>query len=142
MPRAELVNASQLFKRLRMIKSPEEVNRIAKATNIIKTAVAAAFEGARPGLSELELGEVVAKSVAGQGGELRYITTGTNERAAYGQCYPTERKLKEGDVVKLDGSAIYKEYVSDIGCTCVVGRPSTRQKTYYHVVAEAGRAAV
>ena len=141
-PTAEIVNASPVFRWLRMIKSAEEISRLTRATEIIENAVAAAFEAARPGISELELERVVARSVAEQGAELRYITIGTNGRAAYGQCYPTERELEEGDVVKFDGSAIYKEYVSDIGCTCVVGQPSPEQRVYYDVVARAGRVGV
>ena len=141
-PVARFVNASPVFRQLRMIKSAEEISRLTKATKIIENAIAAAFEAAGPGISELELEKIIRKSVADQGGELRYITIGANGRAAYGQCYPTDRKLQEGDVVKFDGSAIYKEYVSDIGCTCVVGRPSDDQKAYYEVVARAGRVAV
>ena len=59
-----------------------------------------------------------------------------------GECYPTERKLRAGDVVQFDGSAIYREYVSDIGRTCVVIRPSAEQARYFDAVATAGRAAV
>ena len=141
LPEAELVNASPLFNRLRMVKSPEEIRRLTEATRIIDQAVREAIAVAHPGVSELALHCVVAESVAAQGAELRYLTIGTSERAAYGQCYPTERRLRVGDTIKFDASSIYQEYVSDIGCTCAVGQPSAEVEHYYDVVWRAGQAA-
>jgi len=51
---------------------------------------------------------------------------------------PTERKLKEGDMVLIGLSARYQGYASAAGLSAVVGgKPTKEQKEYIKLVAEA-----
>ncbi len=141
-PRMKVTDASLLFRRLRTIKTTEEINRVRTATQITERAIEDAFGRVRVGVTEKQIACWISDGLIQRGAEPVYVQLGTNGRGALGISYPTERAVQEGDVVRTDVAARYGHYHSDLGRCCVVGEPTKEQRAYYQVAYDALQAAI
>jgi len=66
----------------------------------------------------------------------------SGKRAAKPHGYATSKKIKKGEMVKIDFGALYKGWRSDITRTFFVGKPSAKQKNIYKIVLEAQRRSI
>jgi len=66
----------------------------------------------------------------------------SGKRAAKPHGFATSKKIKKGDMVKIDFGALYKGWRSDITRTFFVGKPSSKQKKIYRIVLEAQRRSI
>jgi Xaa-Pro dipeptidase len=63
-------------------------------------------------------------------------------RSAYPHAGVSDRKIRRGDLVKIDMGAAYHEYRSDNTRTFIIGSPTKKQRTIYETVLEANEAAL
>ncbi len=142
-PRMQILDASPVLRRARMIKTPEEIRRLRHANQVTERAINAAVARLRPGMTEAALGRLIATGIVEQGCDVLYIQVATGAAAGLGMA--TERVINKGDVVRMDIAAIYQGYDSDLGRGCVVGQPSAVQRDLYRAAygaLQAGIAAV
>ena len=140
-------DASQLMSSLRMIKGPEELDRIRRIVAATVAGYRAGLEAARAGMTEKELVAVVSSTLYREGG-----TAGT--RPNFINCvagpdrYPlvdspaSDRPLQSGDVVFLDGGAGGDGYMSDIIRLIGVGDLSPESERHAETAAAATAAMV
>lgn len=134
--------ADDYINSLRSVKRPEEVERIAKAAEIIKEVVAEAYAELRPGISEREAAASIYLKLVEKGLRPGPILVQFGENTALPHQSPTSRKLGEGDVVIIDVTAAYDGYYADITRTFAFrGEPAGFQEVYA-AVSEAQRAAI
>jgi Xaa-Pro dipeptidase len=146
LPDVELVPVGPEVERLRRIKEPAEIERIARA----QEAADAAFEavvlggGPREGVTERELALELELAMRRAGADDRSFETivAFGENAAEPHHDPTDRPLRRGDVMKLDFGALVDGYHSDMTRTLMIGEPSDTQSRMYDVVREAQAAGV
>jgi Xaa-Pro dipeptidase len=141
-PGMRVADASLLFRRLRTIKTAEEINRVRTATQITERAIEDAFGRVRAGMTEKQIACWISDGLIQRGAEPVYVQVGTNGRGALGISYPTDRTVQEGDVIRTDVAARYGHYHSDVGRCCVVGEPTQEQRAYYRVAYDALRGAI
>jgi len=127
----ETVPAYDLFREIRLIKTPEEVRRIEEATTIAEKALAETLEAIREGVTESRLDLVFKEAVIRQGGLPTLSCIGSGPRGAFPNVEPSERKIRKGDTIRFDVGCIYNAYHTDIARTAVLGTPSAKQKTLY-----------
>ena len=142
-PAMEIVDASTLLRRLRMVKTDEEVRRIRIACEIAERATHEAIQEVRLNMTEKELARSIARKVIEQGASVLYVQLATG--AAAGQHLPTDRRINKGDIIRTDVAAVFEGYNSDIGRTFSVGKPSREQERIYQVAyksIQAGLAAI
>jgi len=118
LPKAQLKDASNLIRLIRMIKSPEEIKRLTRASQINEQAALESLALAKPGLAVSEMVAHYHVSVARQGALFDHFAYGIN-----GQGIATEAdyRLKERDVLYVDFGCNYKHYYSDSGTTLALG---------------------
>jgi Xaa-Pro aminopeptidase len=104
---------------------------MATAARLTDDGIWKAFGLAKPGESELEVGYKVMLEILKNGCQaVPSLLLGTGEGArALGA--PTERRLKVGDIVRLDLNSLYRGYYCDMGRMAVVGKPSAEQTKAY-----------
>jgi Xaa-Pro dipeptidase len=129
-----LVPAYQLFRRARMVKSPEEVARLERAAQIAEDGVAAVLAMLKPGVTEREAAYVYEAEILKRGAQPFFTVITIGERAALADVYPAERALKPGDMVRFDLGCVYQGYRSDIARTAVLGKPSDKLARYYAAI--------
>jgi len=131
-----------LIWKLRMIKSPREINNIRKACNITCKAFQMGLGAIQEGMTENEFARIVYRTMIDEGGEdtpLRGALNlrGGSKRYAMFDTRPTDYKLQKGDIIILDGGITYKGYWSDITRLTCIGKPSERQKKMFEACLEA-----
>lgn len=128
LPNIKFVDSSKIFRELRSIKSEEEIRRIKRAYEAVEKGIQVVMEIAREGVTEIEIAKEIKKAIIQSGADPIFILLGGGTRGGYNISWPTEYKLKKGDVIRLDLGATYKGYASDAARSIVVGKPSERVK--------------
>ncbi len=142
LPRVEFVDGTDVLLGVREIKTPEEIARLKKAGDAIEKGIAAAYAQAKPGMTELDLDRIIRRTVLEEGCTTNYVQVGAGSRGAYGAVYPSDTEIQKGDVIRVDASACYKYYVSDICRMAVVGKPTEHMRNVYAAVYEAEMVAI
>ncbi len=135
----KLDTLNSLLSGLRVIKSEEEVKLLKKAAKIVDKVFYNLLEEGIEGRSEKELAawiEYLVKSLGADGVSFEPIVA-SGPNGANPHHRPTDRKIRQGDVIVLDYGAKYRGYCSDITRTVFVGEPSEEAKTVYEIVKEA-----
>ncbi len=126
------------YTRLRLRKSPEELEWLRVGCGFTDDAVRAVQQGAGPGTDERELGDLAERAYVGRGGTTHIHYFGVPVPAQWAAA----RRLERGDVLACEISASYWDYTGQLLRTFVVGdEPSTRVREL-HEVAEAAFDAV
>ncbi len=132
--------AYDLFREIRLLKTPEEVLRIQKATEVAENALSAAIRAIQEGARERDLDLVFQESVVHQGGLPTLSCIGSGPRGAFPNVEPSERKIRRGDLIRFDVGCIFDAYHTDIARTAVLGPPNPKQQRYHEaLVAGQGR---
>ena len=140
-PQWQFVLATPVTAGCRMIKSPDEIALMQRANDITIAAYKAAFATLHAGMTQFEFQRNVRVAFEALGGP------GGSAGAQFGQysAFPhgsiTPQRLKEGDVVLVDGGCSIEGYQSDITRTTVFGRPSKRQADIWNLEKAAQTAA-
>jgi methionyl aminopeptidase len=109
-------------------KSPSEIERMRQAGRVVAKAFEALREQIRPGVRTADLDRTVERVVRGAGcvpsfkgyrGFPASACISLNEEIVHG--IPGKRRLKEGDLVKIDVGAIHEGYHGDSAWTFYVG---------------------
>ena len=125
-------------------KTKNEIELMRQAGRVVAIAIEETSKHIRPGISTLELDEIAADVIKshdciptfkGQYGFPRNICISVNEEVVHG--IPGHRKLKEGDIVKLDVGATYKGWVGDSAASFPVGKVSAQAQQLMDVTKEA-----
>ncbi len=111
----------------RMIKSAAELALMQKAADITVAAIKHGISQLREGMTQDELGDIIAKAhdeLGGAGGG-GLVLFGVSSSFPHGSKQP--QKLKQGDIVLMDCGCSVHGYSSDITRTVVFGEPSAKQ---------------
>ena len=120
------------------IKTPQEIEEMKAAGSISKAALRRAGAAVKPGVSTLEIDQLVENFIRlhgatptfkGYGGFPGSICASVNEQIVHGIPSP-QVVLKDGDIISIDTGATYKGWVGDNAWTFYVGNPSDEYKGY------------
>ena len=129
---------------LRMIKSEEEIELIAKAERIGDEAFSYILNEIKPGVTEKEIALKLEFYMRSHGAErLSFeVIAASGLNSASPHAMPSDKIIEEGDFLTLDFGCVYNGYCSDMTRTIVVGKANERQKEIYNIVKEAQQAAL
>lgn len=126
-----------------IFKSKDEIDRIHKASQIVAQALDILERNLEPGISTLEL-DAIAESEIRKAGALpafkgyrgfpATLCVSVNEEIIHG--IPSQKKLKEGDIVGLDLGAIWEGFYGDAARTYPVGTISDEATKLLEVTEE------
>ena len=121
---------------LRMIKSPEEVEKIVTAQRITERAYTEVLNFLKPGVTEREIALELEYLIKKYGGERvafdLICITGANTSLPHG--VPGERIVQNGDFFTFDIGAVYDGYHSDMTRTVAVGSATDEMRMIYDTV--------
>ena len=135
------------YNRLRQCKSAEELDWLRRAAALTDDSCAALRDGARPGMTEHELGALVESSYLGRGGTnyIHYfaVTPMADPRQCVPSQWPTARPLAPGDVLSCELSTSWGvDYPGQLLRTFTVAAEPTALYRELHEVADAALRAV
>lgn len=115
-----------------ILKSAEEIEKLRKSNYIVAEVLEGLKELIKPGISTRELDVYAEETVRERGavpafkGYMGYpasLCTSVNAEVVHG--IPSDRVLKEGDIVSMDFGALYRGYYGDSAITVPVGKVSS-----------------
>ncbi|WP_438751262.1 M24 family metallopeptidase [Pararhizobium sp. O133] len=130
---ATLIDATDLVRRLKMIKSPAEIAHLRMAVELAEAGIVALREQIAVGVSRDALAaaweagaraEAALRKVDNLTGLWEYVSVGQNPWTRGGVVAP-------GDLIKVDVGCLISGYTSDTGRTFVCGEPSSLQSRLF-----------
>src|SRR5581483_9427079 len=140
----ELADGDTAMQAARLIKFREEIALIEEACAIAEGVLEVAVESIRPGVRELDVVAAAMHELYRLGGELSHVATpfvASGEHMAPPNRIPSDKIIRNGDVVFIDIGAMWSGYFGDIGRTVICGTPGRRQQEVYTAVYQALAAA-
>jgi Xaa-Pro dipeptidase len=140
-PAFEYVAADPVTIVCRVHKSPQELELVRLACEATCDVYRPVFSSLKEGMSQEEIGALVLAGFAKlklQGEAL--VLLGPSAALPHGTKLP--QKLKEGDVVLIDGGCTVEGYQSDVTRTAVFGKPSEKVQRAFEAVRKAQDAAL
>jgi Xaa-Pro dipeptidase len=131
-PALKFVSATPVTAGGRMFKSPAELALMQKANDMTIAAYKATRESMREGMTQGEFAancSAAFRAVGTSGG----IFVSFGKYTAFPHGSSTPQRLKEGDVVLMDGGCSVDGYQSDITRTFVFGKPTQRQTEIWNL---------
>ncbi len=116
-PELQLVSAQPILTQMRTIKGEAEISHMQEAARIAECALEATLRAIKPGVTEKEIASQLVSWLLQQGSdpELPFFPiVSFGENAANPHATPTDRFLKNGDLILIDWGASFKGYFSDI----------------------------
>jgi methionyl aminopeptidase len=124
-------------------KSQDEIELMREAGGILAETLNHLQSLARPGVTLLELDREADKFIRARGcipgfvgydGYKNAICTSVNDQVVHG--IPTNRKLREGDLLSLDAGLIHRGFWADAGLSVGVGKVSAEAQRLMDVTRE------
>src|SRR5262249_30450912 len=140
-PSLKLVSADPVTARCRRVKSAHEIELLRLANQITLKAFEIALKSLKEGMTHTELAGKIAtahQQLGARGGAL--VLFAQHSASPHGTTTP--QKLREGDIVLVDGGCSIENYSSDITRTTVFGKPSGKQLKVFEIVKRAQAAAL
>src|SRR5262249_1674901 len=110
----------------------DEIALLESANEITVAAFKAAAATLKEGMTQYELGAQVSNAFR-ERGRSGYALIGFGQYTAFPHGSIQPQKLKEGDVVLMDGGCAVEGYQSDITRTFVFGKPTERQREIWNL---------
>ena len=148
LPDAVFVSATDIMRKLRTIKSADEIAVMREAGAVTEAAFQDVLSHLRMGVTELEIASEVDYQLRKHGALGPSFTTslynsGPNYPLMMGDRLNTwKRVVQPGTSVLFDFGAAYKGWCYDFGRTVSFGAPSEEQTRVYNLVMESQRAGI
>lgn len=131
LPDLDLVDVTARFQRLRTVKSEEEIDWLRKAADLTDRGMLALAEGAKPGMTDVELVALAESAYRPAGGIPRIMFLRSMAMDDPSGCLPAQnpsrRKIERGDVIITEFSASYWGYTGQIQRPIFVGAEPTAE---------------
>src|SRR3989338_7918290 len=127
-----------------IIKTPEEIKIMAEGGKILVNVLGEISKMVEPGITTLELDRAAEALILKHGAKPAFkgyenfpysLCASVNDVIVHG--FPSNYKLKEGDIVGLDLGVLYKGYNTDMAVTVAVGSISFEAKRLLMVTKKA-----
>ncbi len=131
-PAFQYVSADPITAGCRMFKSPTEIALMQRANDIAIVAYKATHDTMREDMPQDEFAancSAAFRALGVQGGV--FVSFGKYTAFPHGSSTP--QKLKDGDVVLMDGGCSVDGYQSDITRTFIFGKPTQRQRDIWNL---------
>jgi Xaa-Pro aminopeptidase len=131
-PQATFVDASEMVDRIKVIKSPEEMELVKRCAAMQDGAMRAAFAAVKPGMRDIEVAAVAQQYSVSHGSENGIYLCASmplGSPSPFGPRHVQNRVIREGDQIALlvEDSGPGGMY-TELGRSCVVGKVPQQMK--------------
>jgi Xaa-Pro aminopeptidase len=125
LPGSEIKDALFILERLRAVKSPAELAKLKKASELVTESMLEVIGRHGPGTTKRELFDALRIAEVQRGLTFEYclLACGSSHNRA-----PSEQRWEQGDVLSLDSGGNYHGYIGDLARMAVLGEPDREQK--------------
>ena len=140
LPKATFVDCTDLFGRMRLVKTPAEIDLLRRAAAMTDKAIAIGYAQARPGDTEKSVVDAMDYQTTRLGAEIvAFNVMASGERTVLGHHRAEPVPIVPGDLLRVDYGGLFDGYFSDLARMAVVGSPSDRQRSTYSACCDVHR---
>jgi Xaa-Pro aminopeptidase len=130
-----LVETEHIIEKQRMIKDEEEMSDLQKACEITDNCFSYILTYIKPGMTEKQIADEIEEYYKTRTDGLSFETiVASGENTSKPHAVPTDRKIKEKDIITIDMGCKVNGYCSDMTRTFFVGEMENEQKKVYDLV--------
>ena len=118
----KIVDGERLIRRMRMIKSPDEIEYMRFVAQANSLAAKAAARSVREGATFRDVRHEFSKTCAEYGSQFKYLMLDTHTPAL------AEGEIKNGRSFLMDAVSTFHEYHGDYGRTVCIGEPNKKMQ--------------
>lgn len=138
LPGVEFIFLPTLMHELTTLKSAEEIEAMGRAGELVVKSLEALIDAARPGKFEYQLEAAVTYAIMNGGGRPHFMIIGSTSmedpKMVFPNPHPSQRVLREGDIILTEMAASYKGYTAKIGHPVTIGTPTEEMNAFYKTV--------
>ncbi len=138
-PGVEFVDLTNELMKVRLIKSPEELERLVAAAAITDAGVQALLDNFHIGMTDRDVVATIQTAHSAAGGQTQVGFVASTSMNQPSLCVPSQqpasRTILKGDAIITEISAQYWGYSGQVLRTFTVGADATRHYSYLHAVA-------
>ncbi len=142
LPRFELVNAADLMRRVRSVKSAPEIARLAEAARITDQAILESVSIAAAGVTQRQMARTYSMAVARSDATVRSANVSVGYGTALGNATIPDTVVEDGSVIRYDVGAFYEGYASDVARTFAYREARGLVPRYYEALLAGQQAAL
>ncbi|MDE0306606.1 MAG: Xaa-Pro peptidase family protein [Albidovulum sp.] len=140
LPSAALMDSSEIFSRMRFIKTTREIDLLRRLSRISDKAINDAYQSVGLGSSEMDIAAALTRSIYRQGAQdFKFMIVATGERSQLPNVGPSLRKLEMGDICRVEIFSIVDGYHAGVCRSASVGDPSPEADEIWSILANATR---
>ncbi|MEO6624729.1 MAG: Xaa-Pro peptidase family protein [Burkholderiaceae bacterium] len=131
LPEVRLQPCDALLNRVRMFKTPRELDVLRHAYRGTADALMETFQATVPGQTERSIGRRLADNIMGSGADT--VTTlifGAGANTGL-HVEGTDYRVQSGDILKSDCGGLYSGYFSNVGRTAKLGQPTAEDRSIW-----------
>jgi Xaa-Pro aminopeptidase len=122
LPRAQLLGADEYLARQRQLKTVSEVEQLRRLSRIADATIAAALRAVSAGQSEMDIAGALTRGIFERGADsFKLMIVATGERSVFPNVGPSERRLQEGDICRVEIFSVINGYHAGVCRTARVG---------------------
>ena len=143
LPALQIEACDDLFRRVRMFKTPREIDILTAGFRGTERAMLATFATVTVGEDERSLARRLADNIMLSGAEdvaFNHINAGRN--TGFPHALPTDYRVQPGDLVKCDSGGHYASYFSNVGRTAKLGKPTAEERDTWRRLREIHHAVI
>jgi len=131
LPDARVFDATPTFERLRALKTPEELAKLRKASDLITESMLATIAASHEGSTKAEIIERLRREETDRGLQFEYclLTLGSSHNRA-----ASEQAWAPGEVLSIDSGGNYHGYIGDLCRMGILGEPDAELEDLLHEV--------
>ncbi len=114
LPDLEIKSTPEFFRHLRMVKTPEEVTRLAEAARITEHAILTSAQSAFMGATQRQLARVFSHTAIQANSFIRQDNVSIGRSSAFGNMNTPSDVVADGSIIRFDVGVHYEGYASDI----------------------------
>lgn len=120
--------ADAIFNNARQIKTSNETALLRSLSKLTDQAIGDALRSAKIGMSEMELaGTLLTSLFAGGAQSYKLMIIASGERSQFPNVGPSERRLRHGDIIRMEIFGQKNAYLTGVCRTAVVGDATPEQ---------------
>ena len=127
-PGIQWIAADGIFSKARQVKTANELSLLRSLSKLTDKAIGDTLMQAKVGMTEMELaGSLLTSLFAGGAESYKLMIIASGERSQFPNVGPTDRKLKEGDLIRMEIFGQKNGYLTGVCRTAVVGAATQEQ---------------
>jgi Xaa-Pro dipeptidase len=128
LPAVQWAAGDAIFNQARQIKTPKELELLRSLSKLTDKAIGDTLKHAKVGMSEMDLAGLLLSALFAGGAEnYKLMIIASGERSQFPNVGPTDRQLREGDLIRMEIFGQKNGYLAGVCRTAVVGEATPEQ---------------